>query len=42
MKAIAMVNSSASKLSTESHTLSSSGLLRESHDTKSPSGVRNK
>jgi hypothetical protein len=42
MKAIAIVNNSASKLSAESHTLSSSGLLLVSHGSKSPSGVRSK
>ena len=37
-----MVNNSPSKLSTESHTLSSSGLLRVSQGSRSPSGVRSK
>ena len=42
MKAIEMVNNSASKLSTESHTLPNSGLLRVSQGSKSPSGVRSR
>ena len=42
MKAIAMVNSSASKLSTVSHTLSNTSLPVGDHGSMAPNGVRSR
>ena len=42
MKAIAIVNSSASKLSTVSHTLPNTSLAVGAHGSMAPNGVRNR
>ena len=42
MKAIEIVNSSASKLSTVSQTLSNTSLLVGDHGSIAPNGVRNR